>query len=75
MIKVLFTNADVAKAAQYFEISEETTAEQFFKDRMGDVRPSNYLIRVNREPAMANQVLKDNDRIAVWLLRRGSKVF
>ena len=72
MIKVLFTNADVEGSTRYVEISEKTTVEQFFKDQMGEVNPASYLIRVNREPVAANQVLKDKDIFSVWPLRRRS---
>ena len=65
MAKVLFINNDGGGFAQHVEIQPKTTVEQFFKDQMGEVNPASYLIRVNREPVAANQVLKDKDRITV----------
>lgn len=65
MAKVLFINNDGGGFAQYVELSENMTVEQFFKDQMGDVKSSDYLIKVNREPVVANRVLEDNDRITV----------
>ena len=38
--------------------------EQFFAERIPHGRPQDYLIRVNRQPVSANQVLQKGDRVS-----------
>ncbi|MFW6061172.1 MAG: hypothetical protein ACOC93_00030 [Planctomycetota bacterium] len=39
--------------------------EQFFANRLPGRRPEDYLIRVNRHPVTAEQVLQDGDRVTM----------
>jgi len=65
MIKCLYINSDGSGFADYVEVPEGTTVEQFFADRVPNGTPQDYLIRVNRQPVAANQVLQEGDRISV----------
>ena len=65
MPKILYLNNDGAGFADYVEAPEGTTVEQFFADRIPNGKPQDYLIRVNRQPVAANQILQDGDRISV----------
>lgn len=62
-MKVLFINNDGGGFADYIDISEETTVQQLFGQRIPDGRPEDYLIRVNRQPAAADQMLQEGDRV------------
>ena len=55
-MKVLYINNDGGGFADYVEVAEGTTVGQLFGQRMPGGRPHNYLIRVNRLPASAEQV-------------------
>ena len=65
MPRILYLNNDGAGFADYVECSEGTTVEQFFAERIPNGKPQDYLIRVNRLPAAASQVLQENDRVSV----------
>ena len=62
-MKVLFVNNDGGGFADYIEISEATTVQQLFSQRIPEGRPEDYLIRVNRQSAAADQVLQEGDRV------------
>ena len=65
MPQILYINNNGAGFADYVDVAEGVTVEQFFAERNPNGRPQDYLIRVNRLPAAANQVLQENDRISV----------
>jgi len=65
MLKVLYVNNDGGGFADYVDVVEGMTVEQFFAERNPNGKPQDYLIRVNRLPVAANQVLQDGDRISV----------
>ncbi len=50
-MKIFFINHHGGGFADYVEVSEGTTVEQFFEQRIPDGKPENYLIRVDRQPA------------------------
>ena len=64
MTRVLFINNDGGGFADYIEIPEATTVQQLFAQRVPEGRPEDYLIRVNRQPAPADQVLQEGDRVS-----------
>ena len=64
-MKVLWINNDGGGFADYVDIPEGTTVEQFFKDRLPDRGPQDYLIRVNRQPVPRSYVIQDGDRITM----------
>jgi sulfur carrier protein ThiS len=62
---VLLINNDGGGFAGKIEIEPGTTVKQLFKQRMPASRPEDYLIRVNRQPCSADQVLNEEDRISI----------
>ena len=64
MNRILFINNDGGGFADYIEIPEATTVQQLFAQRVPEGRPEDYLIRVNRQPAPADQVLQEGDRVS-----------
>jgi len=65
MPQILYINNNGAGFADYVDVAEGTTVEQFFVERIPNGKSQDYLIRVNRLPVAANQVLKEGDRISV----------
>ena len=64
-MRVLYINNDGGDFADYVTVSEGTTVEQFFKDKMQGRKPDDFLIRVNRQPVPRDYVLQENDRVTV----------
>jgi sulfur carrier protein ThiS len=64
-MQVLFINNDGAGFADYVEIDHGTTVQEFFGQRLAHADPSSYLIRVNRQPVAADQLLQDGDRVSI----------
>jgi sulfur carrier protein ThiS len=61
-MKVLYINNDGGGFAEHIEVRAGTTVEQLFAERLPEGQPSDYLIRVNRQVAPADQVLQEGDR-------------
>ena len=64
-MKVLYVNNDGGGFADTVEVADGTTVAGFFAEKSPGRRPSDYLIRVNRLPASAEQVLQPGDRVTV----------
>ena len=64
-MRVLYINNDGGGFADYVAVSEGTTVDQFFKDKMQGRKPEDFLIRVNRQPVPRDYVLQENDRVTV----------
>jgi len=64
-MKVLFINNDGGGFADHIEVEPGTTVSGLFGERLPDRRPEDYLIRVNRLPAAAEEVLKEGDRVSM----------
>ena len=62
---ILFINHDGAGFADHLQIADGTTVEQLFAQRVPHGKPADYLIRVNRQPVPANQVLQEGDRVSL----------
>ena len=63
-MRVMFINNEGSGFADYVEVPEGMTIKAFFDKHVGaDRDPHDYLIRVNRLPSAADQVLQENDRI------------
>ena len=63
-MRILFINNDGGGFADHIEVEEGTTVEKLFAKRIKNGRPENYLIRVNRQPAAADQILREGDRVS-----------
>ncbi len=64
-MKILFLNHDGGGFADYLEIEVGTTVEKLFESRMKGAKSGDYLIRVNRQPCSAGQVLQEGDRVSI----------
>ena len=64
-MKLFYINNDGGGFADTVDAPEGQSVQQFFKDRMPDRKPQDYLIRVNRLPVSADQVLHEHDRISI----------
>ncbi len=64
-MRVLFINNDGGGFADHIEIKAQTTVAQLFAQRLPGRDPADYLIRVNRLPASADQVLQEGDRVSM----------
>ena len=64
-MKVLVINNDGGGFADYLDVPEGTTVAQLFEQQIGPTKPDHYLIRVNRQPCPADQVLQDGDRVSI----------
>jgi hypothetical protein len=64
-MRVLYINNDGGGFAGHVDVPSGTTVEKFFCERLPHAKPQDYLIRVNRQPAAADQVLQENDRISI----------
>jgi sulfur carrier protein ThiS len=64
-MQVLYINNDGAGYADYVQISDGTTVDHFFKDKMPGQKETDFLIRVNRQPVPRDYVLQENDRITI----------
>jgi hypothetical protein len=62
-MQILYINNDGGGFADYIEIDSDTTVQTLFDARVQG-RPSDYLIRVNRQPTTASQVLREGDRVS-----------
>jgi sulfur carrier protein ThiS len=64
-MRILCINNDGAGFADYINITEGTTVEQFFAIKMQNQHESDYLIRVNRQPVSRDYILQEGDRITI----------
>ena len=64
-MRVLYINNHGGGYADYVDVTPNVTVEQFFNQKMPGQEPTDYLIRVNRQPVVRDYVLQENDRISV----------
>jgi sulfur carrier protein ThiS len=64
-MKCLFINNEGAGFANHIEVGHGTTVQQLFSKHMPGRQAEDFLIRVNRQPASADQVLVEGDRISI----------
>lgn len=50
--------------ADNLETKDGISVSELFKQQLPKGRPQDYLIRVNRQPASADQVLQNGDRVS-----------
>lgn len=63
-MRILYINNDGSGFADYIEVAPGTTVAELFAGRVTHGRPQDYLIRVNRQPVSADQVLQEGDRVS-----------
>lgn len=64
-MQCLVINNDGGGFADYIELTEGTTVSKLVEEQIGAAKAANYLIRVNRQPCAADQVLKEGDRVSI----------
>lgn len=64
-MKILFINNDGGGFADYVDVEQQMTVEQFFAQKIKHGQPSDYLIRVNRQPVSCDQILSEGDRVTM----------
>jgi hypothetical protein len=64
IMKVLFINNDGGGFADHVDVPEGTTVGAFFAKQLPGAQPADYLIRVDRLPAGADQVLVGGNRVS-----------
>jgi sulfur carrier protein ThiS len=64
-MRILYVNNDGGGFADFTEIEQGTTVGKFFSQRVPDRKAEDYLIRVNRMPVSADDVLNEGDRITI----------
>ena len=64
-MKVFYINNDGGGFADYVNVAEGRTVEQFFNEKMPGQKPTDYFIRVNRQLVPRDQVLHENDRVTI----------
>jgi sulfur carrier protein ThiS len=64
-MKILFINNDGGGFADYVEVTQGTTVDKFFSQKISGRDSADYLIRVNRQPVPRDHVLQDGDRVTM----------
>lgn len=63
-MRVLVINNDGGGFADYLDVRQDITVAELFQQVTKSSRAEDYLIRVNRQPCAADQVLREGDRIS-----------
>ena len=63
-MRILFINNDGGGFADHIEVADGTTVAELFSDKLPERKAADFLIRVNRLPAAADQVLQPGDRLS-----------
>ena len=61
-MRILFINNDGGGFASHIEVADGSTIAQLFEKQLPDRSPEDFLIRVDRQPASADQVLTEGQR-------------
>lgn len=64
-MRLLYVNNDGGGFADYVDVTEGTTVEKFFSQKMPNREAADFLIRVNRQPVACDYVLQEGDRVTV----------
>ena len=63
-MRLMYINNNGSGFADYIQVAEGATVQDLFAERVPDGHPQDFLIRVNRQPATADQVLQEGDRVS-----------
>ena len=64
-MKLFYINNDGAGFADHVEVEDGLTVAAFFAEKLPGRKADDFLIRVNRLPTPADQVLQPGDRISI----------
>ena len=62
-MRILYVNNDGGGFADTVEVADGITVATLFADKAPNRKPADFLIRVNRQPASADQILHEGDRV------------
>jgi hypothetical protein len=65
IMTIVFINNHGGGFADRIEVAEGTTVKQLFETKLSGCQPQDYLIRVDRLPASADQVLHEGARVSI----------
>ena len=68
-MRILFINNHGGGFADHIEVQEGTTVAELFEQKMPNSDAGDYLIRVDRLPASADQILQSGSRISITPLK------
>jgi len=68
-MKIFLINNEGGGFADNVEVDQSLTVQQLFEQRLPNRKPTDYLIRVNRLPASASQILLEGDRVSITPLK------
>ncbi len=63
-MKILFINSTGGGFADHIDVPAGMTVRALFDERISG-KPADFLIRVNRQPSAADQILQEGDRVSV----------
>jgi len=64
-MRILFINNEGCGFANHIEVATGTTVQALFSKHLPGRQAEDFLIRVNRQPAAADQVLVEGDRVSI----------
>ena len=64
-MQIMFINNDGGGFADTIEVADGMTVAVLFADRLPGRKAVDFLVRVNRLPATADQILRDGDRVSM----------
>ncbi len=64
-MRILFINNHGGGFASHIDVADNTTVAQLFDKQLQGCQPEDYLIRVDRQPANAEQVLVEGQRVSI----------
>ena len=64
-MRILFINNVGGGFADHIDVEEGITVAKLFEQRLPGCRAEDFLIRVNRLPASADQALQEGDRVSM----------
>jgi sulfur carrier protein ThiS len=64
-MKIFYINNVGSGFAEQIEIEPGTTLASLFAQKMPESKPHDFLIRVNRQPAAADEVLTEGCRVSI----------
>ena len=64
-MRVLYINNDGGGFADHIDLADGTSVRTLFEQRVPGRSAGDFLIRVNRQSAAADQVLQEGDRVSI----------
>lgn len=72
---ILFINCTGGGFADRIEVPDGTTVDELFQSKMPGCQPADFLVRVDRQPVAANEVLTPGCRLSITPLKIQGAVF